>query len=170
MEASRESHPITPIQSQTKHLPFSSPNTSSIYFVHLFAFFFLGPYLWHMEVPRLGVEWELQLPACVTAGATQDPSCICTLLRSVQQCQTHWVNPHPPYQILSLLSHSRNSQATFLMMKPPSIFHSPPPAISEQQSRARLECVYSLAQMSSSGGISDHRKVTICLTYVPSEV
>ena len=28
-----------------------------------FSFFvFLGPYLWHMEVPRLEVESELQLP------------------------------------------------------------------------------------------------------------
>ena len=25
-------------------------------------FVFLGPHLWHMEVPRLGVELELQLP------------------------------------------------------------------------------------------------------------
>ena len=24
---------------------------------------FLGPHLWHLEVPRLGVESELQLPA-----------------------------------------------------------------------------------------------------------
>ena len=28
-----------------------------------------------MEVPRLGVESELQLPACTTAAAMQDPSC-----------------------------------------------------------------------------------------------
>ena len=25
--------------------------------------FFLGPHQWHMEVPRLGVELELKLPA-----------------------------------------------------------------------------------------------------------
>ena len=30
-------------------------------------FFFLGLYLWHMEVPRLGVKSELQLPATATA-------------------------------------------------------------------------------------------------------
>ena len=29
-------------------------------FVCLFAFGFLGPHLWHMEVPRLEVELELQ--------------------------------------------------------------------------------------------------------------
>ena len=35
-------------------LPFSS---------HFFFFLFLGPHLQPMEVPRLGVESELQLPA-----------------------------------------------------------------------------------------------------------
>ena len=29
-----------------------------------------------MEVPRLGVELELQLLAYTTASATQDPSCV----------------------------------------------------------------------------------------------
>ena len=32
-----------------------------------------------MEVPRLGVESELQLPAYTTATATRDPSCTCDL-------------------------------------------------------------------------------------------
>jgi len=31
-------------------------------FIYLFIFAFLGPNLQHMEVPRLGVESELQLP------------------------------------------------------------------------------------------------------------
>ena len=35
---------------------------------------FLGPHPQHMEVPRLGVESELQLLAYTTATATQDPS------------------------------------------------------------------------------------------------
>ena len=35
---------------------------------------FLGPHPQHMEVPRLGVESELQLPAYTTATATPDPS------------------------------------------------------------------------------------------------
>ena len=30
-------------------------------------FDFLGPHLWHMKVPRLGVKFELQLPAYATA-------------------------------------------------------------------------------------------------------
>ena len=37
------------------------------------SFFFLGLHLKHMEVPRLGVESELQLPAYTTVTATQDP-------------------------------------------------------------------------------------------------
>ena len=35
-----------------------------------FFFVFLGPYLRHMEVSRLGVELELQQPAYTTATAT----------------------------------------------------------------------------------------------------
>ena len=36
-------------------------------------FFFLGPHLRHMEVPRLEVESEPQPPAHTTAMATPDP-------------------------------------------------------------------------------------------------
>ena len=44
-----------------------------------------------MEVPRRGVELELQLPAYTTATATQDPSLICDLYYSSGQC---WIlNP-----------------------------------------------------------------------------
>ena len=40
-----------------------------------FIFFvFSGPYPQHMEVPRLGVQLELQLPAHATATAMPDPS------------------------------------------------------------------------------------------------
>ena len=41
----------------------------------LFFFFFvcLGPYPWHMEVPRQGAESELQLLSYTTATATPDP-------------------------------------------------------------------------------------------------
>ena len=42
---------------------------------------------WHMEVPRLGVQSELQLMAHTTATATPDPSCICDLHHSSWQCQ-----------------------------------------------------------------------------------
>ena len=37
-----------------------------------FFFFFSGPHLRHMEVSRLGVESELQLPAYTTATAMPD--------------------------------------------------------------------------------------------------
>ena len=54
-----------------------------------FFFFFLGPHPRHMEVPRLGVESELQLPAyaTATATATPDPSCVCDLHDSSRQRQ-----------------------------------------------------------------------------------
>ena len=52
-----------------------------------FFFFFLGLHPWHMEVLRLGVEQELQLPAYTTATATGDPSHVCDLHRSSQQCR-----------------------------------------------------------------------------------
>ena len=37
-----------------------------------------------MEIPRLGVNSELQLPAYSTATATQDPSYVCNLHHSSQ--------------------------------------------------------------------------------------
>ena len=47
--------------------------------------------LQHMEIPRLGIELNLQLPTYTTATATQDPSHICDLCHSSQQC---WIlNP-----------------------------------------------------------------------------
>ena len=44
-----------------------------------FLFSFLRPHPRHMEVPGLGVELELQLPAYTTAIATPDLSHICDL-------------------------------------------------------------------------------------------
>ena len=40
-----------------------------------------------MEAPRLGVERELKLPACTTAIAITDLSCVCDLHHSSWQCQ-----------------------------------------------------------------------------------
>ena len=56
---------------------------------NIFFFFFLGLHLRHMEVPRLGVESELQLKACTTATATatMEASCICDLRQSLWQRQ-----------------------------------------------------------------------------------
>ena len=39
-----------------------------------------------MEIPRLGVKSELQLPAYTIATTTADPSCVCNLHHSSQQC------------------------------------------------------------------------------------
>ena len=45
----------------------------------IYLYFFLGLHLKHMEVPRLGVESEVELLAYVTATAKPDPSHICDL-------------------------------------------------------------------------------------------
>jgi len=50
-----------------------------------------------MEVPRLGIESELQLPVYTTATAMPDLSCVCNLHLSLWQCL-----------ILNLLSEARN--------------------------------------------------------------
>ena len=49
----------------------------------IFFFFFLEPYPWHMEVPRLGV----QPPAYTTGTVMWDPSCVCDLHHSTGQRQ-----------------------------------------------------------------------------------
>ena len=75
-----------------------------------------------MEVARLGAKSELQLPACTTATATWDPSCICGLHSSSRQCQI--LNPLSEARdrtcifmdtswVRKLLSHSRSSPTHF---------------------------------------------------------
>ena len=49
------------------------------------CFVFLGLHLWHMEVPRLESESELQLPNYTTTTATLDPSHIFDLHCNLQQ-------------------------------------------------------------------------------------
>jgi len=63
-----------------------------------------------MEVPRLGVESELQLPVYTTATATGDPSHICNLHHSSGQCQT--LNP---------LSEARDRTRTLMDTKSSSL-------------------------------------------------
>ena len=48
-------------------------------------FFFLGPHLQYMEVPRLGAELKLQPLAYATATATLDLSHTCDLHHSSKQ-------------------------------------------------------------------------------------
>ena len=59
-----------------------------IYFtLFIYLLLFLGLHLWHMEVPRLGVELRLY----AIAAATWDLSHVCNPYRSSQQ---HWIlNP-----------------------------------------------------------------------------
>ena len=54
---------------------------------NFFFFAFSGPQLQHVEVPRLGVKSELQLPPYATAIETQDLSRFCDLHHSSWQCQ-----------------------------------------------------------------------------------
>ena len=58
-----------------------------------FCFFFviLGLLPQHMEVPRLGIKLELQLPTYATATATQNPSHVCDLHHTSWQRQS--LNP-----------------------------------------------------------------------------
>ena len=74
-------------------------------FFFFFFFLFLGPHPWHLEVPRLGVILELQLPAYTTATATRDLSHVCDLHHSSWHCRI---------QILDPLSEARD-QARILM-------------------------------------------------------
>ena len=71
---------------------------SHLYYAFLFFFnflmSFLGPHLQPMEIPRLGVQSELQLPAYSTATATPDPCFICNLHHSSWQ-QGQGLNLHP---------------------------------------------------------------------------
>ena len=71
-----------------------------------FFFFlgFLGPHLRHMEVPRLGVQLELQLPAYTTTTATSDPSRVCDLHHSSWQCR-----------ILNTLSKARDGSLNLMV-------------------------------------------------------
>ena len=86
-------------------------------FSKLFLFSFLWPHLQYMGVPRLGVGWELQLPACATATTPNNgrSSLSCC---SLWQC---WI-PNPLSKarnwthilvdtiwVLSRLSHSGHS-------------------------------------------------------------
>ena len=68
-----------------------------------YLFIFLGPHSWHMEVPRLRVESELQLPVFTIAKTTWDPSRVCSLHHRSWQ-----------HQILNPLSEARDLSRIFL--------------------------------------------------------
>ena len=64
-------------------------------FIYLFIFFvyFLGPHMQHVEVPRLGVQSELQLMAYTTATAKQDLSHVCDTAHSNARSLAHRTSP-----------------------------------------------------------------------------
>ena len=95
--------------------------------------FFLGLHLRHMEVPRLGVKWELELPAYTTATAVKDLSCVCELHHSSWQHQIlseardqtrifmdtsrvryHWVTRGTPIIFLMFMYVSSLRKGTYL--------------------------------------------------------
>ena len=62
-------------------------------FLFFSVFVFLGPYSWHMEVSRLGVKLELQVPAYTTTTAMPDPSASTTTSHRNAKFPTHWARP-----------------------------------------------------------------------------
>ena len=103
-------------------------------FFFLFSFFvFLGLHLWNMEVPRVGVESELQLPAYATATAMWDPNRVCDLHHSSRQ---HWIfNPLSrgrdcPWVLLDT-SRVRHHRATM---------GTPGPGTSARQGHGKKKC------------------------------
>ena len=63
----------------------------SIWHIYIYIYvcvcvcFWWGLFLWHVEIPRLGVELELQLSAYATVTATRDLSHVCDLHHSSRQ-------------------------------------------------------------------------------------
>ena len=70
----------------TGHGSFRGPQKYFNLFLSFFLFCFLVPRLPHMEVPRLGVELQLQPPAHTTATAMQDLGHVCDLHHGSQPC------------------------------------------------------------------------------------
>ena len=99
-----------------KKVAFHQQSFTLYLIVLVFFFFFLGPHLWHMDVPRLGVELEDQL--LVYATATRDLSHVSHLHHRSQQSrilnplseardQTH--NFWDTSPVLNQLNHNGNS-------------------------------------------------------------
>ena len=76
----------------------------------------------HMEIPRLGAELELRLPAYATATATLHPSCVCdlTIPHGNTGSLTHWARPGIELAYSWILVRFVNHWAT--MGTPESIF------------------------------------------------
>jgi len=85
----------------------ATPDSFFLFFFFFLSFVFWGLHLWHMEVPRLGVELELQLLAYTTTTTPPDLRRVCNLHYSSQQ---HWILNHSSgkYWILDPLSKARD--------------------------------------------------------------
>ena len=70
------------LASRKQHCPF---------FFFFFSFLRLHP--WHMEIPRLGVESELQLLVYSTATATSNPSLVCNITAQGRRILNPWARP-----------------------------------------------------------------------------
>ena len=74
--------PANHLVNPAKHQPMRLAQDERLLIAPSCLLLFFSPslelHLWHMEVPRLGIELELQLPAYTTATATPDPSHILT--------------------------------------------------------------------------------------------
>ena len=100
-----------------------------------FFFFFLGLHLQHMEVPGIGVESELQLPA--TPWPQQ-----CGI-QAISAALNHWArlgieltSSWTLCQVLILLSHNRNSHCLFLF-----VFRATPAVYGGSQARGQIGAV-----------------------------
>ena len=72
------------------------PSYFFLIFKKFFNFCFLGPHPWNMEVHRLGVQWELELPTYTVATAARGiwaSSATYTTAHSNARSLTHWVRP-----------------------------------------------------------------------------
>ena len=98
-----------------------------------YNFCFLGPLVWHREIPRLGggVESELWLPAYTAVTATPDLSCICddTIAHGNSGSLTHGAKPGTELaslrrlcQVLNPLSHMGTPYDYFVSA---SFYYSP---------------------------------------------
>ena len=106
-----------PLPRQSGHITMTT-NTCLV----VIYFFFLWMHLQRKQVPRSGVELELQLPVYTTAMATSEPKCIYHLQHSLWRCQI--LNPlneardwtrllTDTSRVPNLLSHNRNSWLCF---------------------------------------------------------
>ena len=83
------------VTEQSKSLTYILLFRGPFYLVILF-FCFLGPHLWHREVPRLGVKSKLQLPGYIPQAQQcriRATSVTYTTLHGDARSLTHWARP-----------------------------------------------------------------------------